>query len=243
MLILSHSDVRAFSLGIAQLIPVFLISFFVLDNSWIRRSAQELKAESFRALEEARDVILGRSESRGTVEDALKDLDRFSEVIDAAEASRASEDQNESIEKAREKVRLHRAKILGIADRYEEATGRIDRLSDRLTGVAENMEESAKRRVDIYNIITVCTIIFGMVGEVISLWGAIGLLDGVAVIEAEIVVCASLAGILSVLAIDRLISDTHSRFIRRLRQSWAALLAILIVLNGVWILTVVKIKN
>ena len=46
MIVLTHSDVRVYCLGIAQLIPVLLIALFVADSGSVTRLTEKLLRES-----------------------------------------------------------------------------------------------------------------------------------------------------------------------------------------------------
>ena len=62
MVILSHSDTRALCLGMAQLIPVFLVVLFVLDSLWIRQSFERQKREIIELERETQEILAERTQ-------------------------------------------------------------------------------------------------------------------------------------------------------------------------------------
>lgn len=86
MVILTHSDVMALSIGIAQLIPVFLIALFVIDNTWILKSIEQAKDDAAKAIGA---IKKGSEESESQFKDfmesSLQEIDKYAAMFNDSE--------------------------------------------------------------------------------------------------------------------------------------------------------------
>jgi hypothetical protein len=80
-------------------------------------------------------------------------------------------------------------------------------------------------------------------GEIISLWGSIGLVTGSVFVALSVCISVGLAGILGVLAIDRLISQPASRSMAIFRRAWIAVLCGVALSTFFWIMAAVHIEH
>jgi hypothetical protein len=231
MLILSHADARGLFLGIAQLIPVFLIALFVMDNAWISKSINEAKSSVAMALDAAAKVVKDQeSKIERTVESQLRELDEFAATYNSPEA--------------RSVATKTRAKILDLTGGFrKQGKDMLDTLSDRLAYVVKREEVAARKRASIYARATIATIVPGMLGEIISLWGAAGLADNSVIIGLATAISVGIAGILSVLAIDRLIAEPPSGRLLIIRIIWISVLCAATLTTFFWILFSVQVRR
>ena len=242
MTILTHSDAKALCLGMAQLIPIFLIALFVLDNAWIERSAEKSRREASKIFQEVKDLEVKRLDNDRVMKDAIKLLDKFSESL-GSQSHLADERQKKVVEDAASITTQARTKLGHIEKEYHEAVERVGTASGKMAKKLQWLEAQAKASTRSYSRVIIATIILGMLGEVFALWGAVGLVDNVAVIACALVINIGIAGILSILAIDRLLIDASSRVLVLIRSAWVLLLASSVLATFFWIITSVQVKN
>ena len=151
------------------------------------------------------------SDVERTMQNQLKEIDQFVAAYNTLEARSAASQM--------------RAKTFGLADDFcKQGKDALDTLSNRLDDVIRQREVATRKRTSLYVKATVATIVPGMLGEVVSVWRAVGLVDSSAVVALVIAVSVGIAGTLSVLAIDRLIAKPPSGLIAILRQAWIVVL-------------------
>jgi hypothetical protein len=84
-------------------------------------------------------------------------------------------------------------------------------------------------------------IILGIAGEIIMLWGTIGLIGRLFTVSAGAAVSIYITGILSEVALDRFIRESQVRWSKFLKDSWLIIMMALAASTFFWILTTVKI--
>jgi hypothetical protein len=116
----------------AQLIPVFLIALFVLDNTWLERIAERYRREAMEALEEAKDVVKQRSSNESFIEDSMKQAD---EVFENHGRQRLpiKVRRRKSI-KRRSLALASRGRLAAASEEYREAIKRTDAARERVIG-------------------------------------------------------------------------------------------------------------
>lgn len=235
MVTLSHSDIRALFFGVAQLMPVFLIALFVMDNSWIINSAKRIKSDAQTGIDQAKELIKrNESELKSTIEDGLRQIDAYDEGLDTPQVrARLDEIRAKTLSSGNEMLERDRSR--------QGAT--LGKLTSRVDEIVATMEASAKKRASTYARIAILAIIPGMLAEVASLWGAIGLVNSITVIAFAISISVGIAGILSLLAIDRLIDQAPSRPLAFLRAGWIVMLFGITLTTFFWIVFSVKIEH
>jgi hypothetical protein len=231
MVTLSHSDARAIFLGIAQLIPVFLIALFVMDNAWISKSVEQARSSVATALDGAAKVLKEHeSEVERAVENQLKNIGELVATYNTPEA------HSEAVQM--------RAKVYDFADdSRKRGKDMLDTLSRRLADIVQREEIAVRKRTSTYAKAAIVTIMPGMAGEVASLWGAVGLASSSVIIAFATAVSVGIAGTLSVLAISRLIAEPPSGLLATLRKAWIALLCGATLTTFFWIVLSVQVKH
>jgi hypothetical protein len=109
--------------------------------------------------------------------------------------------------------------------------------------VKENETDAAKIKgiQNAYAVRAIFGIILGIVGEVIALWGALGLINRLFAVASGTAIAIFITGILSESAIDRLdwkFKDTWARF---LRGFWLVITIMAALATFIWIFVAVEV--
>ena len=94
-----------------------------------------------------------------------------------------------------------------------------------------------------YNVLIFFTIIAGLYGEVIAIWGTVGLVQNTGVISGSVCVSIGLAGILSALAMDRLLLEIRSNVVPLVRTIWLACVTASVVVTWYWIFLLYELET
>jgi ABC-type multidrug transport system fused ATPase/permease subunit len=226
----------------AQLIPVFLIAFFVIDNSWLEKKVAKYRREASESLEEAKALINEREQNEAYFERITKDAEG---VIAKANRKKfyLSMRRRESVKENLAKLAEAQAKLAGYSERYRQTVERTGASRDRVIARIKEMEDAAEASAKYYSIMIIAMIISGMLGETLALWGLVGLYGNISVIAVLVAGSITIAGMLSVLAIDRLMIDASLARLRLIRSIWIVIIFSLTAATYYWIIISVQIKN
>ena len=111
--------------------------------------------------------------------------------------------------------------------------------------VAENEADAATAKgiQNAYSVRAIFGIIVGMIGEVIVLWGAIGLINRLFAVASGSAIAILINGILSESAIDRLDWKFKDAWARLLRGFWLVIIIMAALTTLIWIVAEVKITS
>lgn len=211
-MILTDTDVRTYCLGIAQLIPVFLVALFVLDNKAPAEalvSADKQASPDQREAEDITSIIQKDQEShRHSLEEAGRLLDKLDNSVDAMHAD----------PEAVKRLRADRDELTKLRDKLVDSVATLATASERQRNILKRSDASGGEFILTQDSITlVLAIVLGMVGEVFALWGSIGLINAKVALSWSATMALLTAGSLSAFAINRLIrastSKVHTRFL------------------------------
>jgi hypothetical protein len=241
MEILSPTDARTLYLGISQLIPVFLIALFVLDNTWLARISQQHRHE---ALELTKEIGRDKEDQEliNKLTAAIGEKDREYDLL-KSRSTPIRKRQRRAVEDKMAEIAETRARLAGFAHEADKARQEMDAARGTFLDLLPRIADAAERRARTYNQVMVPTIIVGMCGEFLALWGAVGLLDDTAVIATVISISISIAGMLSIIAIDRLLLEVRPQRLRLIQTVWAVLLASSVVATCCLIVGFVRIRS
>jgi hypothetical protein len=184
------------------------------------------------ALDGATKIVKDQeSEIQRATENQLREIDEFAAAYGTPEARSAAAEM--------------RAKTHGLAgDFRKQGKDMLDTLSNSLAGIVRREEVAARKRANAYAKATIATIVPGMLGEIVSLWGAAGLADNSALIALATAISVGIAGALSVLAIDRLIAEPPpSEFFSVIRKGWILVMCGATLTTFFWILFSVQVRH
>ncbi len=249
MIVMSASDAKAYCLGIAQLIPVLLIALFVVDNSWITKVRDDIqqKASSIR---QARTKAFSQvEETKHKYEQELKEIEKELAALD---------ETNEGVPGSRQYADMRRAQLVELRTRKTESISAMEHIARVITEFADNklrlrpflqasdkFAEAADRLLkDSAEKITI-GIFFGLVGEIMALWGALGLVSSLFTIALGTAIAILIAGGLCFFAIARLLDymNPSSKLSLAFMRFSIPIIITLTLLTFIWILTSVTIAR
>ena len=214
MVVLTEAEVRAYCLGIAQLIPLLIIALFVLDtNQQLSFPRKGIGASS--SLEN--EARMRASSYLKEIQEANQELEETDKLLNSLDAD------------PRYAITAFKAPRLKLEELRAQVTERVDQLTQR----AETWSNVAKRMPEItamlhhgvgkmerrYVVNILVGIVIGIAGEVSVLWGALGLIAGSIAISLGTSSAIIIIGLLGVFAIERLLPEQYpkaSRFVKRI---------------------------
>jgi hypothetical protein len=205
MVILTHSDARAYCLGVAQIIPVLMIAFFVVDSSRFVQRVENTKKAAQRTVDIVNNSFpeVQQKLQQGTTQ-VIEQLDEKISAFDRINRSQASKEVLEMLDATRSEQVASRAQL----------TERIDQINQIFQGTGarvasiesrrEGLESAARKLTLVYFYGVTLSIVLALAGEVIALWGAIGLMSDRVAMACVTDVSIVLAANLTRYAIERL---------------------------------------
>jgi hypothetical protein len=200
VVILTDTDVRNYCLGIAQLIPVFLVALFVLDN----KAPTEALGSAGKQASPDQD----QESYRHRLEEADRLLDELDNSIDAMHAD----------PEAVKPLRASRYELTKLRDELVDSVAALATASERQGNISKRSDAYGRETILTQDTITiVLAIVLGMVGEVFAIWGSIGLINAKVALSWSATMALLTAGSLSAFAISRLMRAStlkvHTRFL------------------------------
>ena len=237
MIVLTHSDVRVYCLGIAQLIPVLLIALFVADSGSVTRLTEKLLRESSDLEKENRKTL---EKVQRQSEERIAKLKTEIAALDMIDPSQISKEALSALETSRAEL----------AAGLEDESAELSRISKDLSEIARASELRKATDAELSKLMKypayylIFGIFLGLVGEAIVLLGAVGLINGLAAVTAGTNSTLLVIGVLAYFAVQRLIVESPS-------PSWLVEIqyyltaAVFLVAGGstLWILISVKVVN
>jgi hypothetical protein len=241
MVVLTHSDARVYCLGIAQLIPVFVIAISVVENNTAKKKAKRAKLASIRSELRGGKGPSAKKKSRQKLERSIERLDGRLAEVDSIDLSQASEEAIVAHEMARIELIESRVEAQKLLDEASTtAKGWSEELGEWLVLAQERGEVAALTEINAYAL--VYAMFSGIVGEIIALWGAIGLMSGTDSIAWSTFIAITIAGILTVFAADRLtITSNLGLLSRGLQAIWVLVTAGIAFLTFLLVISNVKV--
>lgn len=242
MIILSHADTRALCLGMAQLIPVFLVVLFVLDSLWIKQSFEQRKREIVELQRETEKIIAQRFQLDHSVARSLMFLNTLNAALRLKKAITFGQ-QRRKIQKGQLLLNDARTKLRDAKGDRKTRIQRFEESRARTASVLKDSETKIDAWMQIYNRLIIFSIISGLYGEIIAIWGAVGLVENTGVIASSVGVSIGMAGILSAIAMDRLMWDAPSKILSLVRTVWVACVTASVIVSWYWVMTSVSIRG
>lgn len=220
MIELTHSDARTYCIGVAQLIPVFLIALSVLDNNRINRAAEKLNRELSTAEKGGRKELSAQRKNLKRIQQSLENIDAQMAAIDRIDPSQAGEEALAAREVTRTELVNLRAEAVELSGDTAASSDRLTELLSEAPDLRERIDAASRQLVSGYAKIIVYGIFLGVVGEVMALWGAIGLINPVFAIAWITDISITIIGLLGFFAFDRLMEQSKSRLSRFIQAAW-----------------------
>jgi hypothetical protein len=220
MVVLTNSDVRAYCLGIAQLIPVLVIAISVLDNNTVKRRTEPIKQRSTKAERQGRKELSGQDENRQRIEKSIKLLDDRLAELDRIDLSQADEDAILSAQETRVEIIEARTKAEKLLEDLSAKVVELNALLDEAPVLRQELDKAVSQVIKSNTNSLVYSMFLGIAGEILALWGAVGLLSGQYAIAWSTNISIVITGYLSIFAVDRLMSASSPKFSRNLRAVW-----------------------
>jgi hypothetical protein len=240
MIELTHSDVRTYCIGVAQLIPVFLIALSVLDNNRINRAAEKIKRESSTAEKAGQKQLSLQRKNRRKLQRSLEKIDIQIAAIDRIDPSQAGEEALVAREVTRMELMDLRAEIAELSGDAAAIGDKITEFVAKAPELRQQIDTASRKLMSGNAKIIVYGIFLGVVGEVMALWGAIGLMSSLLAIAWITDISIVVIGLLSLFAFDRLMEQSRSRLSRFIQAAW--FIALLCVGQITFILILIFVK-
>jgi hypothetical protein len=236
---MTASDAKAYCVGIAELVPVFLIALYVIDNGWVSRIGDEAKSGARSLVEEVLPKTATNLErltelTQQKLQDAQGKLMTLGDGVAVDQKERATLlGQRDALEKTLESIR--------------EVSGRLDvsqkNVAEGLRQRIEKLDASKKKLLRKYATTAIVAIFSGIATEIIALWGSIGLISRLFAIAWGTSMIIAIAGSLSDYAIDRLYREANNKFSRVSSSLWLPLVACISAGTFIWILISVRVQR
>lgn len=246
-MMITHSEVRDYCLGIVQVIPVFLIALTVLDanNYKIRydKAIKYVRGQKEEADRISEEVLSKTPKARQNRVGELEVINKNLVLLDKLDPLQVNEDLLKGLE-------VHRSELIAERDRNLGESAEIARLSETIADLRaevsvfpQKLESITEEAADGYAQKIVGGVLLGVVGEVLALWGAVGLLDNRYVLAIITSITVFIIEALVLLAIDRLTPYPSRPFYRFYYQSARSLLAMAALATLVLVIISIKIKG
>lgn len=198
MVVLTYSDARAYCLGIAQIIPVLMIALFVVDSSGFLQRPENTKKLAQRTI----DIVSNsfpevQQKLQQGVTQAIEQLDDKISALDRINRSQASEEVLEMLDTTRSEHVASRVRLTEQIEHINQIFQNTDVSVASIVKHKEDLESAARKLTLVYFYGVTLSIVLALAGEVITLWGAIGLMSArvsmACVTDVSIVLAANLA--------------------------------------------------
>ena len=244
MVVLTHSDVRAYCLGIAQIIPVLMIALFVVDSGRFVQIVETSKGRAQKVVDLVNDSLPEQQQKASKkIAESIEQLDSQIFALDRIDWSQAGEEATAAFD-------IIRRELVESRDRQAAALERLNQLLDvvhegaaRMAERKEKLDSSARKVTFIYAYGVTLGIVLAVAGEVIALWGAIGLISGTVSIACITDVAIVLAASLGRYAIERIIPmPTKHHVFNMVQYCWIPVI-LFAQFTFVWILINVRLHS
>lgn len=168
MIILSHADARTYCLGVAQLIPVFLIALSVLDKSDATSRSRQGIEESLTLEQTARERLVEGTKEFDDLKKLLAAVDEKLAEVDSIDTAQSSTTVVDAIEESRRELADSRATLAEALDQWDESRDNLRKRADLMP----NVRSAIIQKLEMKHFLRIgYGILLGVAGEVIVLWG------------------------------------------------------------------------
>ena len=224
MVVLTHSDARAYCLGIAQLIPIFIIAISVLENNLIKRRTEEVKQRSAKAERRGRKQLSSQDKHKQKLERSINQLDDRLAELDRIDLSQADGEVVLALKETRIELMEARVKADSLSDEFSTKVAELNALVNKAPALRQELDTAVNNLVKTYTNMLVYSMFLGIAGEITALWGAVGLMSGKYAIAWSTNISIVITGYLSIFAVDRLMSASNPKLSRNLRIIWLTII-------------------
>jgi hypothetical protein len=227
----------------AQLIPVLLIALFVLDGGrFIKLTKKRARALS-KADQRGERSLSNTPKLKRKLERTLARVDSDIASLRNAEPSQASDDERLAIENMFSELAEMRAEVIVSSEKLVRLSEDLNHNLARAHGLRRELKTAAQNLVKAYVYYVVFLIFLSVAGELVVLWGAIGLINSLVAIGWGTDLTVIIVGSLSALSAERLMPDPTSKFSRNLQALWVFATFGAAQATFIWILASVKVTH
>jgi hypothetical protein len=239
MVVLTHSDVRSYCLGIAQIVPVFLIALFVLEGTNYSKTTERLTRRSKRGKKAAVNELAKADKAAAKL---IRDIVRADSILIGLDIADASLDRRNQRTVGIATTDLKAKKEASYRE-ITQASSIIRGQLSRLPELRVQLETAVDRARLNFARTMFWYIIIGVAAELVTLWSAAGLLKGNLGIALSTELVIIVLGFLSYTAINRLTQQEKSRFYKFILGIWTVVTLSVGQATYFWIVTSVRVKG